>query len=352
MTGRAESIDAATWNTLTAVTELTLHSHAVATVFDLLGGKEDDITYSVGWGLAQSEGFTRSVLREAYGDAEQGEITAIRLQESESGTGRTDVEIETERLHLIVEAKRGWNLPLHSQLQQYADRLNEHEERNGRIAVVAECARFYPPVQALPNSIDDIPLAYMPWARIAELATSTATASRSHAEKRLLLELHRYLKGLMTMQNVTSNLAYVVALGQEPLDWSSLTFKDTVVERGYYYHPVGGKRGGWPHTPPNYIGFRFDGRLQQIRHVDGYEVITRPHEYIPEIIPEADWSAEPHFLYTLGPVIEPQQPIRTGKIFRSQRVWCALDLLLTSETIREARDKTQERLTNAGETPT
>ena len=77
-TVRAESIDTATWNTLTAVTELTLHSQAVATVFDLLGGKEDDITYSVGWGLAQSEGFTRSVLREAYGDAEQGEITAIR----------------------------------------------------------------------------------------------------------------------------------------------------------------------------------------------------------------------------------------------------------------------------------
>jgi hypothetical protein len=190
-------------------------------------------------------------------------------------------------------------------------------------------------VQALPNSIDDIPVAYMPWARIAELATSTANASRSHAEKRLLLELHRYLKGLMTMQNVTSNLVYVAALGQEPLDWSDLTFKDTVVERGYYYHPVGGKRGGWPHTPPNYVGFRFDGRLQQIRHIDGYEVITRPHDYIPEIIPEADWSAEPHFLYTLGPVIEPQQPTRTGKIFRNQRVWCALDLLLTSETIRD-----------------
>jgi len=35
------------------VTELRLHSRVVHTVFDLLGGKEDDITYSVGWGLAQ-----------------------------------------------------------------------------------------------------------------------------------------------------------------------------------------------------------------------------------------------------------------------------------------------------------
>lgn len=114
--------------------------------------------------------------------------------------------------------------------------------------------------------------------------------TRSHAEKRLLLELHRYLKGLMTMQNLTSNEVYVVALGQDPPDWSSLSFKDTVVERDRYYHPVGGKRGGWPRTPP---------------------------------------------------VIEPPHEVRTGNIYRNQRVWCALDLLLTCKTIREARDKTQ-----------
>ncbi len=289
------------------------------------------------------------MLAEAFGDAEQGEVTAIRLQESEHGTGRTDVEVETERLHLVMEAKRGWNLPLDSQLQQYADRLNEHDEREGRIVVVAECAPYYLPVNALPNEIDGVPVSYVPWKRVAELTSATAAASRSHAEKRLLVELHVYLKGLMTMQNVTSNLVYVVALGQDPLDWSSITFKETVVERDHYYHPVGGKRGGWPRTPPNYLGFRFDGRLQQIRHVEHYEVITRPHDYIPEIIPEADWTSEPHFLYSLGPVIEPPRPVRTGNVFRSQRVWCALDLLLTSDTIREARDKTQARLAEAGE---
>jgi hypothetical protein len=39
----------------------------------------------------------------------------------------------------------------------------------------------------------------------------------------------------------------------------------------------------------------------------------------------------------------------TGRLFRAQRVWAALDLLLTCGTIREARDKTQERLIAAGE---
>lgn len=328
--------------------ELTLYSRAVRTVFDLLGSKEDDITYSVGWGLAQSEAFTRAVLGETFGDAEQGEITAIRLQESAPGTGRTDVEIETERLHLVLEAKRGWNLPTMAQLHQYADRLNALDERERSIGVVAECAAYYPPVKALPKAIDGVPVSYTPWKRIAEIATSTAAGSSGHAEKRLLTELTSYLKGLMTMQDVTSNMVYVVVLGQDPLRWSSLTFKDTVVDRGFYYHPVGGKKG-WPHTPPNYIGFRFDGRLQQVRHVDKYDVITRPHDYIPEIIPQADWSDEPHFLYTLGPPIEPAHPVRNGKIWPNARLWCALDLLLTCDTIAEARDRTQERLASAGE---
>lgn len=41
--------------------------------------------------------------------------------------------------------------------------------------------------------------------------------------------------------------------------------------------------------------------------------------------------------------------MRTGNLFRAQRVWCALDLLLTCATIREARDKTRERLASVGE---
>lgn len=99
------------------------------------------------------------------------------------------------------------------------------------------------------NPISGIPVSYVPWKRIAELANDTATASRSHAEKRLLLELHSYLKGLMTMQNVTSNEVFVVALGQSPLDWSSLTFKDTVVGAQLLLPPRG-RQGRLATHPP------------------------------------------------------------------------------------------------------
>src|SRR5690348_6781141 len=99
------------------MTDLTLYGRRVETVFELLGEAEDDITYSVGWGLAQSEGFARTLLAEAYGaNVPVGELTAVRLQKIEKGTGRTDVEVESEWLHLVVEAKRGWQLPDYDQL--------------------------------------------------------------------------------------------------------------------------------------------------------------------------------------------------------------------------------------------
>ena len=39
--------------------DLKLHGRPIGTVFDLLGKKENDITYSVGWALAQSPGLRK-----------------------------------------------------------------------------------------------------------------------------------------------------------------------------------------------------------------------------------------------------------------------------------------------------
>ena len=102
--------------------DLTLHGRPIATVFNLLGANEDDITYSLGWALSQSERLARAVLADVF-DTPAGEIDAVRLQEVIPGAGRIDVEIEAGDLHLIVEAKRGWNLPSSDQLELYAPRF-------------------------------------------------------------------------------------------------------------------------------------------------------------------------------------------------------------------------------------
>ena len=76
--------------------DLLLHSRPVHTVFDLLGDNEDDITYSLGWALANSGRLVTELLTEVFGGSEDAsETTALRLQETVGGAGRTDVEVET-----------------------------------------------------------------------------------------------------------------------------------------------------------------------------------------------------------------------------------------------------------------
>ena len=53
---------------------------------------------------------------------------------------------------------------------------------------------------------------------------------------------------------------------------------------------------------------------------------------------------DPHYLYHLGPTIRPAHEVKAGKkIIRSMRVWAMLDLLLTSQTIQDARDNSHAR---------
>jgi hypothetical protein len=155
----------------------------------------------------------------------------------------------------------------------------------------------------------------------------------------------------MTVQNVLSNLVYVVSLRRwPPLVPDGISFVDIVVDRNRYFHPVGGGPRGWPAEPPNYLGFRFDGRLQQIRHVDEYEIHDSAWDTIDKRIgPEQDWGPDPHYFYKLGKPIVPDHEVKTGGLYGPGRHWAAIDLLLTSNTVREARDKTYERLEAAGE---
>jgi hypothetical protein len=264
----------------------------------------------------------------------------VRLQEFIPEGGFTDIELETDRLALILEAKVGWSLPAVAQLEMYAPRLREADI--GRILVVSECTpEFASP--RLPVEVAGIPVAYRSWPQIVRLVESCNPSA--HAEKRVLRELRTYLRGLMTMQNHISNLVYVVALGSTVQPWSApFTPIQIVVDKNLYFCPIG---YGYPKEPPNYLGFRWNGRLQQICHVDGYTVLAKGKDGIPELLSEEE--GEPLWLFALGEPIVPENLVRTGNLYRAQRVQAAIDLLLTSETIREARDKTQERLDAAGE---
>lgn len=183
--------------------------------------------------------------------------------------------------------------------------------------------------------IDGVPVVHFGWRELTRLAHAK---HGTHAEKRLLAQLRAFFERIVKMQNQESNLVYVVSLGGGTPKWSTLSWIEIVNDRRRYFHHVG--RKGWPKEPPNYIAFRYGGQLQSIHHIEAWKVVTDIHAEMPELTP-GRW--EPHFLYTLGPAIVPPRVVKTGNIYPNGRVWAMLDLLLTSKTIAEARDKTKLR---------
>lgn len=325
--------------------ELTLYGRSVGTVFDLLGDKENDITYSLGWALAESQRLSSALLEDVLSPREELIADSVRLQEGIPGAGFTDIEVLAGGgdVHIVIEAKRGYDLPQKTQLEKYATRTQPPPTA---LVVCAEASVDFV-TGKLPPIVAGVPVLYRSWREIEAMVSSTASSTRRHAEKRLLRDLSRYLRGLMTMQDVSSNLVYVVSLGKEIED-TGMSFREVVVDYDTYFCPVGGGSGGWPKEPPNYLGFRFDGKLQQVRHVEDYRVTDDNYAGFEPLKGKVDWSDERHWVFSLGPVMEPMHEVRTGNLFRAQRVWVALDLLLTAGTIAEARDKTKLRLTEAG----
>ncbi len=316
--------------------ELLLHNKPVKSVFSLLGEKENDITFSLGWALAQSPSLLQRFVKTLL--LGQSSVSfmecVIGLQEFQRDSGITDLEIRGANLHLIIEAKRGWTLPADEQLQKYLRRFRETRAKNQVIVTASECSQSYAR-EYLPKGIRGIPIRHISW---SEVGTLSRFPDGTHAEKRLMQEFRNYIATIVNMQPKESNWVYVVSLNYD--EWApGLTFVDVVEKRRLYFHPYG--RGGWPLDPPNYMGFRYGGRLRSICHVESAEVIRNFHKHIPER-PSRDDG--PHFLYHLGPSIQPAKEVKTGKIFRSGRKWAMLDLLLTSETIADATAKSFERV--------
>lgn len=326
--------------------ELVLHGKPVGTVFDLLGRTENDMTYALGWGLTRSAKVLEGFAGRVAPGTRLVEPVVVELQEHDAlDGGFTDVEVLTADLHVIVEAKRGWGPPGEAQLRRYEARFGRAGRpiqslvvltQNGAESVVRHQIGEWAPAPPIKAHV-------VGWSDVVRLIRAAGRGGPL-AERRLAKELADYLGGLADMRNTESNSVYVVALATTPFPgWpAGITPIDVVQKWSRYFFPA---TGNWPKTPPNYIAFRYWGKLQAIHHVDGYTIFENPHDAI-EAWPDLEWS--PHFLLTLGPAIRPPSDVRTGTgIVRASRVWVDIDLLLTSSTITEAAHRSRERRAGA-----
>ena len=195
------------------------------------------------------------------------------------------------------------------------------------------------PLQRLLDNISlpDVTLTHRSWRQLRSLAIK-AHSGEQHEAKRLLKQFIAYLEDILGMDTMYDNRVYVVSLGAgKPEGWS-LSWIDIVKKHGRYFYPVGLR---WP-DPPNYLGFRYGGKLQCIRHIDGYEIVTNFRTVFPEAPDDA--SCGPHYCFKLGPPIVPSRDVPAGpRVQRSSRVWCMIDTLLTSPTISDALSETERR---------
>ena len=141
---------------------------------------------------------------------------------------------------------------------------------------------------------------------------------------------------IMPIENTP--VVYVVSLSKKKIGDSDLTSIKLLQQRRIYFHPKG--IHGWPANPPEYIGFRYDGRLQSIQQVKAATTVTNIHNTVPEIS-NPNWSV-PHLLYEFGDEIRLTAPVYTGRLFASVRVKCLLNTLVGDNAQNTVLDAVHE----------
>lgn len=327
--------------------QLRYHGREIKTIFSLFGHKEDDITSSLAWVLCNCQPFTAAFIQHVSGISCDGNNFLVENQHSLSGQGRTDLEIIDRRnggVHIIVEAKRGWRLPGLDQLKLYANRsgFSDSTAQTKRIVTLSECSQDYFGSLGLPSAINGIPISHCSYKELHRLIGESLGLC-GNKQKDLLRQYAMYLEEIMTIQNASSNWVYVVALSKKEHGNSGLSYVDIVEKHHKYFHPAGGfGAGGWPTEPPNYIGFRYDGKLQSIHHIDSYVMTRNLHDEFPCF--EDRQEDRPYFVYRLGPAFGPANTVKRGNIHSSGHIWAMLDTLFTCETVAEASNESKKRM--------
>jgi len=315
----------------------------VSNVHSLHGTNENAATIAVGWCLEQSPTFLKCFLRSAIGiENYDADKISIELQKGEEKR-RTDMEIRCGTdFHIIVESKKGWEIPSEDQLRTYARRFGDETKLKIMLSLSAVSKNYAE--GRLPELDKTIQIKPCSWGDVLKMAESSQSKASDRKEKMQLEELRNHLKGYADMSDARDNMVWVVSLSSDKIiEGSGYTWIDVVEKDNSYFHPV---RNHYTVIPPNYIGFRYDGKLQSVHHIKGSEVVRNIQEV------NSNWlkTDEDHFVYELGSAMRPAKTIRSGPIM-ARHVGCMIDTLLSGEfnTILEAGNETQRRLGEAGD---
>lgn len=333
---------------------LLIREKSPSNVFQLLGTDENSATCALAWTLGRCPVFLSDFVSRIAGRHLESFAGDIDWQKPGNDGGYTDIEIHCgKEFHCIIEAKKGWIFPDKEQLLKYKPRLDK-EARIKRMVIVSampdEIAQLQ--LQKLQENVDGVPLIHLSWGQIRSLAQKSLSSTKVPKERVWIEALVTHLEEYTAMNTWRDNMVYVVSLGSQAMrEGGTHTWIDVVEKDNAYFHPIGDGRAK---QPPNYIAFRYKGKLQSIHRIESHEILTNVAEKNPL------WcdTDRPHFVYKLGPAMRPPRALKAGSTGDSVRqgriVWCAIDTLLSGqfEYLGEAVAETKRRQEKAEkETP-
>lgn len=327
------------------MTLLTRSGIPVESIFAIHGSDENDLSDGLAYLLAASHSLRRKFLLNLLKNSTvPTDEDVIALQTGRRGIGVTDIELQVgDEVHVVIEAKKGADYPSATQLARYAKILGDSEANDILLVAVTALDDDVAHLNAPELSTVEVPHVHRSWKWVRRLTAEAYQEESSYRLKFLLSEFWSFLEAFLGLERMYSNYTYVVSLGTGYPEGWDVSWIEVVEKYHKYFYPAGAK--GWP-TPPNYIAFRYYGRLQSIHHVDRYTVVDDLARHFG--VRGSGDSSESHYLLELGPPIKPPHEVRTGpRIHRSARVWCMLDTLLTSSTISDALTLTEERVAAA-----
>ena len=310
---------------------LTRYGHDAPSVFDLLGRGEVDLTAALGWTLNHSPALVADLWqRLGLGTAPVDIDASLEVADEQ---GRTDLELRTDDALIIIEAKKGWLVPGETQLTKYAGRFTV----SGKALIVSlsDSSADWA-ARTLPSDVGGVPVAHLPWDSIRAGLRAARRAARS-SELLWLDQFSTYLAGATAVRDPAEQWVYVVSVSRDHPDGGARSFRDFVTNERVYFHPFG---KNWPKRPPVFLGFRWDGRLQQVNRVLRFEIIPNLQTRWPDI-PVTLSTDRAHRVHELGPDI-PVPALPSSQSLRSRRLWALLDQLLTQPTIVDAERASKE----------
>lgn len=303
---------------------LSKYGSEAASVFDLLGRGEVDLTAAVGWVLSESPVVLTALIRHlGFDSAADGVAVALEVADEQ---GRTDIELTWPNSKVVIEAKQGWLVPGEEQLFKYRGRFEGFENR--LLVSLSDSSELWARDQ-LPVEIEGTPVRHVAWDDIRSIVTAGKADTRGR-ERTWLDELEAYMGRATSTRPYDSQWVFCVVVSNTV--FAGISFRDFVTRDRVYFHPFGGNNT-WPKRPPNLLCFRWGGRVRQVNRVTSFQVVPRLADRWPEAAKEE--SDGPHIVYDLGPDI-PIPTVTTKGTYATGRVWCLLDQLLVHQTLADA----------------